>query len=665
MSDPADLAARLQRLQAENQQLREQLRERDAQVYRLLQWLSQLQRDIRDVYQSFTWRIGDKITKLILKLLRRPVGPTAQTHVERLNQNIATWQQQYLQAYREQDKLMPYVPWHDSSEYVRWIAQFDPLDAVSIEALRQTQEDWKQQFCLLLAVTDKDDKGQVQKTLASVMQQIYPHWTLLLIAPPALLDGLSTLYGERILPFACAPHAPLAERWNAAARHFPADLLLRLQPGDKLHPAALHYFAQTARQQPQARLIYSDEDVLDARGERSDPYFKPDWSPDLFFAQDYLHLSLVYTHSAFQAVGGFSAAYPGFENYDLSLRLLAQQMGTEQIVHIPRVLYHAQPQTRNPAVQQAAVQAYFQRQQPEVQVTQTRTGHLRVQYPLPEKPPPVSVIIPTRDKLELLMGTVEGLLYHTDYPDLQIIILDNGSQAPETLAYLQTMDAQHPCFQVIRHDAPFNYSQLNNLGVKQATSEVLALLNNDLKMMHKDWLREMVSQALRREIGAVGAKLYYQDDTLQHAGVVTGLGGLAGHAFKHVLREMPAYQWRPFLTHNLGAVTAACLVLRKSVFEAAGGFDEKLKVAFNDVDLCLRIRQLGYRILWTPYAELYHLESASRGADDTPRKYRQLQKEIAYMRQRWGDYLQHDPYYNPNLSIQYEDYSLAWPPRDI
>ncbi len=657
-----ELQAQLQRLQDENQQLRQQLQEREAQVYRLLQWLSQFQRDIRDVYRSVTWRIGHTITRFILKFLHRPAGPTAQDHIALMNRNLEAWKQDYLTPYRAQNKLLPYTPWHDKTEYAQWIAAFDGLNAQAVEDLQQAQSAWKHSFAVLLVLPESFEPSALQASITALEQQIYPHWTLYLIASPAQLESLACAEHEKITTCPCPPHTSRAEGLNLALEQLNSDWLLCLYPGDVLSLRALHDFAQAAEQNPKAYLLYSDEDVLDAQGERSDPYFKPDWNPDLFLAQDYLRHSPVYASKAVQQQGGFKADYPDWEHYDLSLRLQSQYQA-QHIVHIPRVLYHAQPVLRDIQGQQAVLRDYFQQQAVRAEVESTHAGHTRVRYVLPATLPLVSVIIPTRDRLELLMGTVEGVLEHTDYPHLQVIIVDNGSRDLETLGYLSSMEQQEPNLQVVRHKAAFNYSQLNNLGAQQAQGKVLALLNNDLKIIHRDWLREMVSQALRRDIGAVGAKLYYQDDTVQHAGVITGLGGLAGHGFKHILREAPAYQYRPFLVQNMAAVTGACMLLRKSVFEEVGGFNETLKVAFNDVDLCLRIRKAGYRILWTPHAELYHLESASRGSDDTPRKYRQLQKEIAYTRECWGDYLQTDPFYNPNLSLQYEDYSLAWPPR--
>jgi GT2 family glycosyltransferase len=339
-------------------------------------------------------------------------------------------------------------------------------------------------------------------------------------------------------------------------------------------------------------------------------------------------------------------------------------MRADQIRHIPKILYHQRDLDTSSSISSATVacqtlQAHFQRLKQPVQVVEAVGGHTRVIYPLPNPPPRVSLIIPTRDKLDLLRGTVEGLLTKTDYPHLEIIILDNGSVEPATLSYFKQLQTDKRVT-ILRLEMPFNYSQLNNIGVSQASGEVIGLLNNDLEVIHPDWLTEMVSQAMRPDIGAVGAKLYYANDTIQHAGVIVGLGGMAGHGFKYLAREAPGYHFRPWLIQNYSAVTAACLVMRRGIFQEVGGLEEKhLKVAFNDVDLCLRLRERGYRIVWTPYAELYHLESASRGLDNTVKKYFRLRHELNYMKKRWGEVLLADPYYNPNLTREYEDFSLA------
>ncbi|MDR3564471.1 MAG: glycosyltransferase family 2 protein, partial [Negativicutes bacterium] len=298
----------------------------------------------------------------------------------------------------------------------------------------------------------------------------------------------------------------------------------------------------------------------------------------------------------------------------------------------------------------------------EVALTAGRQGYLRVRYPLPDPAPRVSIIIPTRDRLDLLRQCIQGLMFDTDYPDLEIIVVDNDSQEPATLAYLA--EIAKGSVRVLRDDGPFNYSALNNRAVAAASGSLIALLNNDTKVMQRDWLREMVSHACRPEVGAVGAKLYFSDGSLQHAGVVLGLGGVAGHLHIGLSSAEAGYYDDVELVRNVSCVTAACLLLRKVVFEEVGGLDElRLPIALNDVDLCLKIRAKGYLIVWTPFAALYHFESASRGSDVVPDKIARFQKDLALMKARWGATLTADPYYNPNRTLDDFRGGLAFPPR--
>ena len=271
--------------------------------------------------------------------------------------------------------------------------------------------------------------------------------------------------------------------------------------------------------------------------------------------------------------------------------------------------------------------------------------------------------IPSRNGLKLLQRCVDSIIEKTTYANYEILIVDNGSDEPATLRYLDEL-ALKPVIRVVRDKRPFNYSALNNAAVKQANGDVLALVNNDVEVINGEWLSEMVSHALRPEVGAVGARLWYSDDTLQHAGVVLGINGIAGHVHRFLPRDDAGYCGRAALIQSVSAVPGACLVVRKSLYDALGGLNEtELQVACNDVDFCLRLREAGYRNIWTPYAELYHHESASRGFDDNPEKLARSAREIAYMQQRWGDLLKGDPAYNPNLTLDAEDFSLAWPPR--
>jgi GT2 family glycosyltransferase len=289
--------------------------------------------------------------------------------------------------------------------------------------------------------------------------------------------------------------------------------------------------------------------------------------------------------------------------------------------------------------------------------------HYRVRYELPSGPPLVSIVVPTKDQLPLLERCVDGLLHRTDYGPLELIVVDNGSTQAETRAYLGKIAAD-PRVRVLPYEKKFNFSAINNLAVAAAKGSLICLLNNDIEVIHSDWLREMASQALRPEVGAVGAKLYYPNDTIQHAGVVAGYGGAAGHVFSRLPRDVAVQAGRNVVVQNFSVVTAGCLVMRRSIFEEVGGFDEKeFAVRYNDVDLCLKIVERGYRIVWTPYAELYHWESASIGQSRRPEQHNRDQTETERLRERWGARLMNDPFFNPNLSLSHVDYVLAFPPR--
>ena len=292
-------------------------------------------------------------------------------------------------------------------------------------------------------------------------------------------------------------------------------------------------------------------------------------------------------------------------------------------------------------------------------VSGTLPGCWRVRYQLRGVPPQVSIIVPTRDALELIRQCVGSLLEKTRYPRFEILIVDNQSAAPEAMAYLEQI-AGHERVRVLRYDLPFNYSAMNNMAVREARGEVLCLLNNDTEVISPDWLDEMVGQLLQPGVGGVGAKLYFPSGQIQHGGDLVGVGGVANHAHAFLRRDDPGYCNRAAVAQELSAVTAACMVTWKDLYQQLDGLDEKnLKVAFNDVDYCLRVREAGYRVVWTPHAELYHYESVSRGKDISPEKLHRAKREVAYMRKRWKRVLQRDPFYNPNLSYERPDFSLS------
>jgi GT2 family glycosyltransferase len=290
-------------------------------------------------------------------------------------------------------------------------------------------------------------------------------------------------------------------------------------------------------------------------------------------------------------------------------------------------------------------------------------GWWRIKRQPPAVLPRVSLVVPTRDRFEVLRPAVDGLLHGTSYENLEIIVVDNDSKEPETLAYFEEIKRDQRV-KVLTVPGAFNFSYLNNAAVEIASGSIIGCINNDIEIIHADWLLEMVTQLSQPNVGAVGAKLYYANETIQHAGVVLGLYGVAAHGHRHFPRDTIGYFGRPMLVQNVSAVTAACMLVRKDVFEQIGGYDEvNLTVGYNDVDLCLKLREAGYDIVFTPFAELYHLESISRGANLTPAQIERDAHERAYMLSRWPEAIAQDPFYSPNLTVAGENYGLAFPSR--
>jgi GT2 family glycosyltransferase len=369
------------------------------------------------------------------------------------------------------------------------------------------------------------------------------------------------------------------------------------------------------------------------------------------------------------SLGGFRAGFDGSQDYDLALRVVAA-IPRKQIVHIPRVLYHWRINPQSVSNSSAAMCHVAARRAVADHletagggVVEAAPGHSmfnRVKFPLPATLPLVSIIICTRDQLSLLSVAVESIRNRSTYPNYEIVIIDNGSRDKSTLLYLDSLALQNG-IRVIRDDSPFNYSRLNNFGAAQSQGELVCLLNNDIEVITYDWLQELLSFAIRPDVGAVGARLWYPDGTLQHGGVVIGFGGIAAHAHHRLPRGHYGYHGRAVLHQELSAVTGACLMVRRKLFDEVGGLDEQLAVAFNDVDFCLRLKAAGYRNIWTPFAELIHYESASRGYEDSPEKIARAQMEKRFMYARWGKSIEQDPFYNPNLSATAADYSIRLP----
>lgn len=521
----------------------------------------------------------------------------------------------------------------------------------------------------------------LRKCLDSVLAQTYQNWEL------CIADDASThLHVKKTLKAYAARDSRIRIIWRDTNGHISAatnsalavargSYVAFLDHDDELHPHALATIIGALKENPQWQLVYSDEDKIDTEGNRYDPYFKSDWNPDLFYGQNCVcHLG-VYARSLLESVGGLREGMEGSQDWDLALRC-SERLRVNQIGHIPRILYHWRAIPGSTALGAGqkgyaheaglcALREHFQRIGTNAEVLEIdgMIGAFRVRHPLPAEQPLVSIVVPTRDNVGLLRRCISSILEHTTYSSYEILVVDNQSVEPATLDYFDSL-AANPRIRVLKHDKPFNYSRINNEAVAQCHGQLICLLNNDVEVITPGWLEEMASHAWRPKVGAVGAMLYYPNNTIQHAGVIIGVHGVAAHPYCRMPRGYEGQMNRARLAQAMSAVTAACLVVRKDVYEESGGLDHGLQVAFNDIDFCLRLRQLGYINIWTPFAELYHHESATRGYENTPEKRERFEREIDFMVKRWSKQLQEDPYYNPNLSLSSEAFSLAFPPRE-
>lgn len=567
----------------------------------------------------------------------------------------------------------------DPNDYVAWIHRYDIMTGeICASMLEYINACARKPLISVVMPTYNSNPEWLIEAIESVLDQIYPHWELC-IADDASTDEevrkilkgyakqdprIKVVYRER--------NGHISAASNSALELATGEWIALLDHDDVLAEHALFWVVDAINRNPKLRLIYSDEDKIDEGGRRFDPYFKCDWNIDLFYSHNLITHLGVYDASLLHEIGGFRTGFEGAQDYDLALRCV-EKIAAKQIHHIPRVLYHwrvhasstAQSIDSKPYAMRAgekALNEHFQRQGLHATAELVGIG-FRARYALPQPLPLVSLIIPTRNGLHVLRQCIESILKKTSYRNYQVLIIDNGSDDAETLQYLKQIQADARV-RVIRDDRPFNYSALNNAAVKLAEGELVGLLNNDLEVISPDWLSEMVSHALRPDVGAVGACLWYPNNTLQHGGVILGIGGCAGHSHKGFPKGHCGYVGRMVLISEFSAVTGACLLTRKKLYEHLGGLNESdLPVAFNDVDFCLRLKEAGYRNVWTPYAELYHHESATRGYEDTPEKQKRFLKEGAYLKRRWGNLLLNDPAYSPNLTLFRQDFSLAWPPR--
>lgn len=567
------------------------------------------------------------------------------------------------------------------NDYQEWIKHFDKLTDNKRQELLSSVENFASKPLISIVMPTYNAKPEwLIEAIESVRNQIYPYWELC-IADDASTDTkvreILKQYNEideRIKVVFRHLNGHISVASNSALELAKGEWIALMDHDDLLSEHALYWVADAINSNHDIRIVYSDEDKIDEKGTRQNPYFKCEFNRSLFYSHNMISHLGVYQSDLIKKVGGFRAGYEGAQDHDLALRCI-EQIDESQIHHIPRVLYHwrvhfdstAGGADAKPYAMRAGERAlteHFQRLSIAANVNYQHPGY-RVRYELPEQLPLVSLIIPTRNGLALIKTCVESIRHKTTYQNYEIIIVDNASDDSECLAYFKKLTHDSSSrIRVLRDERPFNYSALNNRAVQQANGEIIGLINNDIEVIEPDWLSEMVSHVIQPDVGAVGAKLLYPDNTVQHSGVVMGVGGVAGHAFKHFHMSDIGYFSRACVVNDFSAVTAACLLVMRKNFEMVNGLNEQeLTVAFNDVDFCLRLKERGLRNVFTPFARLYHHESATRGMEDNPEKKARFNKEVSYMRNRWGKYLINDPCYSPNLTIEHEDFSLAWPPR--
>jgi len=519
------------------------------------------------------------------------------------------------------------------------------------------------------------ETAHLTAAINSVFRQVYSNWELCIADASTKIDIKNVLNKQadtdsRIKLKFLNGNLGIAGNTNEALSLASGDYIALLDHDDELSPDALYEVVKLLQDHPEADMIYSDEDKIGLDGKRRDPFFKPEWSPDMFLSCMYTcHLG-VYRKSLIESSGSFRNGFDGSQDYDIVLRLIEK---TKNIFHIPKVLYHWRMTESSTASSgdrkryafeagKRALEEYLLRNEIKGEVQYGPwNGSYRVKRITAK--PLITIIIPTKDNAKVLKRCIDSIVLKTEYKNYEILIINNNSTEQLTFKYFNELQSAEN-IRVVDYNRPFNFSAINNFAVTESRGEYLLFLNNDTEVIAGEWMSAMLEQAQRPEIGAVGAKLLYPNNLVQHAGVILGLTGggkvgVAGHSHKLLSADSYGYVGRVSIIHDLSAVTAACMMMRRAVFEEVGGFDENLTVAFNDVDICLRIRQKDYLIIYTPYALLYHHESLSRGYEDSPEKQERFKKEIDYTRERWGSIIDAgDPYYNPNLTLRYEDFRI-------
>ena len=568
------------------------------------------------------------------------------------------------------------------NSYQDWIKQYDTITDDRITSFRKEFEDLKEKplFSIIMPVYDPP-KQFFEDALKSVISQVYTNWELCVAddrSNQPYVHEIIKKYSKKfpqIKVHTNKKHSHICVTSNNAIKIAKGEFVVLMDHDDLLRPHSLLRLAQAIFANKKLKFIYSDEDKIMDSGLRTEPYFKPDWNPELLLSQNYLcHLTCI-KKSLVNKIGDFRVGYEGSQDWDLFLRA-TEALSNDEIYHITEVLYHWRIHTNSTASSlvhkkycydssEKAVSSHLKRRgiQASLSPLNQSANYWRINYKIPKNKPLVSIIIPTKNHHKILNKCISSILLRTDYNKYEIIIVDNETDEDNSVDYLRSL-SKYNNIKIIKCDGDFNFSKLNNNAVKDAKGEILVLLNNDIEVIKGDWLSILVSHAIRAEVGCVGAKLIYPNNTIQHAGVVLGIGGVAGHPYKGFPSGHLGYFSRLMITHNVEAVTGACLAVRKTIFNEVEGLNENdLKVAFNDVDFCLNVSKSGYRNIIDPNVLLLHHESLSRGVDTEGVKKLRFQEEANYMLKKWGQKLLHDSSYNPNLTLEHENFGLSFPPR--
>ncbi len=626
-------------------------------------------RSLDDVYRS--QEIGFRISaalpeipgkKIILHFCGDSVTKTYDIDVESLRKEQKPKGFFYRLFHKEPEK---------TDDYEQWILKHRP-DKKTLRKQKKTVFQKKPLISIVVPLYQTPEP-YLRELIDSVKAQSYENWQLCLAdgSPDDRLKGfLDRNYGKenRIVYRKLEQNGGISVNTNEAVMLATGEYLMLCDHDDTLEPDALYEITKAINEKDAPDVLYTDEDKVSMDGKHYfDPNFKPDYNLFRLRENNYICHIFVVKKALTDRVGLLRTEFDGAQDYDFIFRCCEE---ADKVVHIPKVLYHwrchmdstaADPESKAYAYQagRRAIKEHYQRMGIDASVEMTeRPGWYRSYVKIQDNPK-ISIIIPNKDHIEDLELCLFSLTKRSTYKNYEILIVENNSEKPETFEYYKKLPDRYPKVKVLTWEKEFNYSAINNFAAKQAEGVYLLFLNNDVEILTPQWIEEMLQICQQKDVAITGAKLYYPDDTIQHAGVVLGLGGIAGHIMCKASREDPGYFGRTVTVQEISAVTAACMMIRTEDFWNAGGFDETFQVAFNDIDLCMKVRAAGKKIVFTPYAELYHYESKSRGLEDTPEKQFRFDKEVKAFEAKWSEQLaKGDPYYSPNLSVTEGDCSL-------